>query len=145
MDAARGNHVTVLQYLLDEYKASLELSDVLGRCGLHHAAQAGAGEAIECLVARGADVNQAVSVNSITPLHYAAKVTVRAYICLHIIHSQTSQLSLFWCETQASGPNLTLSLQTHLISVKSHTSHSDCPGLKLYINWLYSYCTCCSL
>ena len=35
---------------------------------------------------------------------------------MHII-LQTSQLSLFWCETQAFGPNLTLSLQTPQISL----------------------------
>ena len=75
MDAARGNHVGVVEYLLDEYGADAAASDVLGRRALHHAAQAGAGEAIECLLARGSEVNQGVSVNAITPLHYAAKVT----------------------------------------------------------------------
>ena len=35
---------------------------------------------------------------------------------------QTSQLSLFWCETQAFGPNLTLSLQTPQISLFSVSS-----------------------
>lgn len=74
MDAAHGNHVTVMVYLLEAHGASLEVADILGRNGLHHAAQAGAGEAIECLVMKGADINQGASVNSITPLHYAAKV-----------------------------------------------------------------------
>lgn len=75
MDAARGNHVTVLEYLLDVCNADVSTLDVLGRCGLHHAAQAGAGQAVRCLVSRGADVNQPASVNAITPLHYAAKVS----------------------------------------------------------------------
>ena len=74
MDAARGNHVTTMAYLLDTCQAGLTRVDVLGRQALHHAAQAGAGEAIEWLVATGADVNQGASVNCITPLHYAAKV-----------------------------------------------------------------------
>ena len=39
---------------------------------------------------------------------------------------QTSQLSLFWYETQAFGPNLTLSLQNLTL-----------PGLKLAI-WLFN-------
>ncbi len=68
--------MTVVEYLLDEYSADMAASDVLGRCALHHTAQGGAAEAIECLLTRGAEVNQAVSVNAITPLHYAAKVSV---------------------------------------------------------------------
>ena len=67
--------MTVVEYLLDEYGADLAVADVLGRRALHHAAQGGAGEAIRCLVTRGAEVNQGVSVNAITPLHYAAKVS----------------------------------------------------------------------
>ena len=75
MDAARGDHVMVLEFLLDVCNADVSTCDVLGRCGLHHAAQAGAGQAVRCLVSRGADVNQPASVNGITPLHYAAKVS----------------------------------------------------------------------
>ena len=52
---------------------------------------------------------------------------------------QTSQLSLFWCETQAFGPNLTLSLQTPQISLFLVSSLTlltillllTSPGLKL--------------
>ena len=40
----------------------------------------------------------------------------------HAIPLQTSQVSLFWCETQAFGPNLTLSLQTRQISLFSVSS-----------------------
>ena len=66
--------MAVLQYLLDTCQASLEAADVLGRQALHHAAQAGAGDSITFLTARGAGVNQPASINAITPLHYAAKV-----------------------------------------------------------------------
>ena len=53
--------------------------------------------------------------------------------------TQTSQLSLFWCETQAFGPNLTLSLQTPQISLFLVSSLTlltllqflTSPGLKL--------------
>ena len=64
------------------------------------------------------------------------------------VNAQTSQLSLFWCETQVFGPNLTLRLTPDppnltLFSVKSHTSHSfaifTSLGLNLCTNWLYSY------
>lgn len=74
MDASRGNHIDVTQYLLETCGASLEASDVLGRHALHHASQAGAVEAIQYLLQQGVAVNQPVSINAITPLHYAAKV-----------------------------------------------------------------------
>lgn len=74
MDASRGNHVDVTQYLLETCGASLEAADVLGRHALHHASQAGAVEAIQYLLQQGVAVNQPVSINAITPLHYAAKV-----------------------------------------------------------------------
>ena len=77
MDAARGNHVAIMAYLLDTCHAGLATTDILGRQALHHAAQAGAGEAIEWLVERGSEVNQGASVNEITPLHYAAKVSYK--------------------------------------------------------------------
>lgn len=75
MDAARGNHVAVMAYLVEACRADLEKADILGRQALHHAAQAGAGEAVEWLIERGSEVNQGASVNAITPLHYAAKVS----------------------------------------------------------------------
>lgn len=74
MDAARGNHVPLMVYLLDTCQAGLAGMDVLGRQALHHAAQGGAGEAIQCLAGRGAGVNDSASINSLTPLHYAAKL-----------------------------------------------------------------------
>ena len=74
MDAARGDHVPSLKFLLHEYGASLSAEDGLGRQAIHHTAQTGALEALEFLLENGADVNKTASVNSITPLHYAAKV-----------------------------------------------------------------------
>lgn len=51
----------------------MDVEDVLGRHAIHHAAQAGALRALECLIRLGADVNKLASVNNIAPLHYAAK------------------------------------------------------------------------
>ena len=75
MDAARGNHVDVVHFLVEVWQADLGAEDVLGRRALHHASQSGSAEVIQYLVGAGADVNQPASVNHITPLHYAAKVT----------------------------------------------------------------------
>ena len=74
MDAAQGNYVDVVEFLLDEWQANLFAEDVMGRRVLHHAAQAGAAEVIQYLAWRKVDVNRLVSVNHISPLHYAAKV-----------------------------------------------------------------------
>ena len=74
MDAARGDHVPCLEFLLHGYGASLSAEDGLGRQAVHHAAQAGALWALKFLLENGADVNKTASINSITPLHYAAKV-----------------------------------------------------------------------
>ena len=76
MDAARGNHAPSVEFLLHEFGASLGVEDSLGRQAIHHAAQFGALKSLEFLVANGADVNKKASINSITPLHYAAKVDV---------------------------------------------------------------------
>ena len=65
----------VMTYLLEVWKVDLKAEDILGRRALHHAAQAGAEDAIECLIKAGGEINKGVSVNSITPLHYAAKVS----------------------------------------------------------------------
>ena len=82
MDAARGNHMGVVTYLVEVWRADSFSADILGRRALHHASQSGAGLVIRYLVAAGADVNEPVSVNAITPLHYAAKVRRRqSYSC----------------------------------------------------------------
>jgi len=77
MDAARGNHVGVVSYLVEVWQADSCSEDILGRRALHHASQSGAGLVIRYLVAAGADVDEAVSVNAITPLHYAAKARMK--------------------------------------------------------------------
>ena len=74
MDASRGNHTDVIKFLLDTWGADLQAEDTLGRHALHHAAQAGAGDAIDYLIGMGADVNMRSRENWVTPLHYAAKV-----------------------------------------------------------------------
>ena len=74
MDAARSDHVPSLEFLLHVYGASLGAEDELGRQATHHAAQSGAVRTLEYLIKGGADVNKRAGVNSITPLHYAAKV-----------------------------------------------------------------------
>jgi ankyrin repeat protein len=74
MDAARGDHVPCLEFLLRTCGASLGAEDGLGRQAVHHAAQAGALGTLQFLLENGAEVNKTASVNSITPLHYAAKV-----------------------------------------------------------------------
>lgn len=78
MDAARGDHVPCLEFLVRCYGTPLLIGaeDGLGRRGIHHAAQAGALGALRFLLENGAEVNRTASVNSITPLHYAAKVRV---------------------------------------------------------------------
>ena len=75
MDAAQGDHVPCLEFLLRSFGASLGAEDGLGRQAIHHAAQAGALGALQFLLENGADVNKTASINSITPLHYAAKVS----------------------------------------------------------------------
>ena len=79
MDAARGDHILCLEFLLCSYGGSLTAEDGLGRQAVHHAAQAGALGALQFLLENGADVNKTASVNSITPLHYAAKVCIVYY------------------------------------------------------------------
>ena len=74
MDAVRGNHLTTTKFLLQEYHCHLEREDSLGRQAIHHASQAGSTKTLDYLVKYGANVNRGASVNSITPLHYAAKV-----------------------------------------------------------------------
>ncbi len=69
----------VLQFLLDVWGAAIRAEDVLGRHALHHGAQAGAGESLEYLLSRGAEIDTGASVNGITPLHYAAKVGCMGY------------------------------------------------------------------
>ena len=66
--------MALLEFLLHRCGASLSAVDELGREATHHAAQSGAINALECLLINGADVNKKASINSITPLHYAAKV-----------------------------------------------------------------------
>ena len=56
--------------------------DYLGRQALHLAAQVGTSEAVMLLIKLGADPNQ-VGSHQMTPLHYAAKVTV----CLLKLHN----------------------------------------------------------
>ena len=63
-----------LEHLLHTCCASLAAEDQLGRRVTHHAAQSGAVRVLEWLLENGADVNKKAGVNSITPLHYAAKV-----------------------------------------------------------------------
>ncbi len=75
MDSARNNNAQTATFLLDSYSARVDLTDSLGRQAIHHAAQAGATDTLQCLVERGADVNKKASINDITPLHYAAKVS----------------------------------------------------------------------
>ncbi len=82
MDAARGNHVGVVKFLVETWHIDLSKEDILGRHGLHHASQSGAGEVIDYLVSAGADVNLTASVNAISPLHYAAKVSQK---CVNLV------------------------------------------------------------
>ena len=56
-------------------QASLYAEDILGRQAIHHAAQGGATNTLEYVIQEGANVNKLASVNNISPLHYAAKVT----------------------------------------------------------------------
>ena len=82
MDAARSDHIPSLELLLHVYGASLDGEDELGRQATHHAAQSGAMKTLEYLVRGGADVNKRAGVNSITPLHYAAKVCVQLILTI---------------------------------------------------------------
>ena len=63
-------------------QANVWAEDYLGRQALHLAAQVGTSEAVMLLVKLGADPNQ-VGSHQMTPLHYAAKVTV----CLLKLHN----------------------------------------------------------
>ena len=100
MDAARGDHVSCLEFLLRSYGGSLTAEDGLDREAIHHAAQAGALGALQFLLENGADVNKTASVNSITPLHYAAKVRIVYYVmlvvqrcsCVDDIHTRACEL-----------------------------------------------------
>ena len=90
MDASRGDNVLATIILMKEFGSQLDIEDTLGRQAIHHAAQAGAVGVLRCLVEHGADVNKKASVNHITPLHYAAKVSIRSRlfcICFCIEHS----------------------------------------------------------
>ena len=62
---------------LYESQASLDAEDILGRQAIHHAANQGAIETLECVIREGAEVNQVAGVNNITPLLYAAKVRMK--------------------------------------------------------------------
>lgn len=75
MDASRGNNARAANILLEDFDAHLDVEDTLGRQAIHHAAQTGAVDVLKCLFDHGADVNKKASVNNITPLHYAAKVS----------------------------------------------------------------------
>ena len=49
--------------------------DLLGKCAIHHAAQAGATQSVKVLAETGkVDLNYHGGVMDLTPLHYAAKV-----------------------------------------------------------------------
>lgn len=84
MDAARGDHVDVVEFLLGTWQADLFAEDVMGRRVLHHAAQAGSAEVIRCLVRKRVDVDRSASVNHISPLHYAAKVGM-GVVYMHVV------------------------------------------------------------
>jgi E3 ubiquitin-protein ligase mind-bomb len=74
MDAARGDHVNVLQSLLQHNKGSLEAEDLQGRRAVHHAAQAGANSALSLLQREGASIEAVIVNTGQTPLHCAARV-----------------------------------------------------------------------
>ena len=95
MDAARGDNVDVVDFLLGVWHADVLAEDVMGRNVLHHVAEAGATLVIQHLGNRELDVNKLAGPSNSSPLHYAAKVGVALHAwtsCVFIVEIEARDL-----------------------------------------------------